>query len=378
MINKFKQYWTNKNQAETPDSFKKHWKGMAKSEEKGRWITVRGNKIFIGEGENVGNKLKDHFDRFKAKNKKKVDANGNKEKKDEKPKASTTEPKTSTYSQNKITDRKEFKGEQSLSGTYKDIEGRAFDKVHEKEDDILSKYDKEHGHVVNTDEFKHHFKDEGYNGSNAAAVQEPASYLAKRAFSENLKREGKHATFYAGSSGSGKSSAIRNLKQTANLLIKSAVVLDSNLSGASAINKIKEAKDMGKKPVIMFAYRHPHDALQGVISRMFDNPKEGGRLVPTKILANNIIGSWKNVSENIPKEFPGNKVRQYFIDNSVMGGKPKLVSLDEIKKMVKYPEEKELTAEFNQEIEKLYNNKNYAKQKYGQELSRSQYEGLIN
>lgn len=341
------------------NQFKEFWKNLNKTKDEPEWITVRGAHIPIKPGQSKSDAVASRFDSLK-------------DKKDD------SKVAKKEYGQKKITDPDKFERSKDISGGYRDIEDKAYDKISEHEDDILVAHKKEKGNVVNADDFKSHFKDIGYDGSNAAAVQEPSSYLGKRAYTENLKNGGEYAMLYAGSSGSGKTSAIDKLSKISKMKNKSAVILDGNLSGgSSSVKKVAEAVAAGKKPVIPFVYRKPEQALNGVISRMFDNPKEGGRLVPTKVIANNMMGSWKNVSEVLPKEFPG--IKRYFIDNSAMGGEPKIVSEAQMASLVSYPAtEEELVGQFNEEIKKLYEDKAYCKKIYGNTLTKKQYQGYIS
>jgi hypothetical protein len=250
-------------------------------------------------------------------------------------------------------------------------------KILEKEDQISADYKATHKRVVNADDFKNYFQDEGYTGHNAVAVQEPSSYLAGRAFTENLKNPEPFATFYAGSSGSGKTSAIKEIPELTKVRQKSAVILDSNLSNEdSAIKKVNETINVDKKPYFMFVARKPMDALHGVISRMFENPAESERLVPTKVIADNMIGSWYVQNKVIPREFPGAK--QFFIDNFEMGGKAKFITKEEMASRLSYPPAKEITDMFNKEITKLYNNPEISKKLYGNTLSWEQYKGFTD
>jgi hypothetical protein len=93
------------------------------------------------------------------------------------------------------------------------IESMAFKRIDDSSNEILNDYFNKKGKVVNTDEFRNYFRKDGYTGSNSASVQEPASELAKKAYSKALKNDGKYATLFAGGSGTGKTSAIKNIHQ---------------------------------------------------------------------------------------------------------------------------------------------------------------------
>lgn len=249
------------------------------------------------------------------------------------------------------TKMKSFERAKNLSGGDSKIEEAAFKKIATQEDKILKEYTEKHGKIVNTDSFRPFFKDDGYVGHNAAAVQEPSSYLAKKAFANGLKNDGEFATLYAGGSGTGKTSAIKDIPEMTEIVKKSSVVLDGNLSSfSSAIKKIEEADAAGKKVPIIYVYRDPMESFtEGVVKRMKRNKEEMGRLVPADVIANNHIGSWETVKELHEKGF---NVR--FIDNSNGAKNAKEVSFEELSQKIKYPEEKIMKEQFDAEAERLY------------------------
>lgn len=242
----------------------------------------------------------------------------------------------------------------NISGEYKNIESRAFARVDKDWEKILDDYKSKYGNVVNSYSFRPYFKADGYNGSNAAAVQEPSSELAKMAWANGLKNEGQFATLFAGGSGTGKTSAIKNIELAKDMVDNSAVILDGNLSSyGSAIKKIKQANDAGKVSPILYVYREPVDAMiNGVVKRSINNIDEMGRIVPTKVVADNHIGSWKTV-KRLAEE--GNTVIS--IDNSLGAKNAKIVPLNDLTEKVKYPSVEELTKLLNEEIKRLYENK---------------------
>jgi energy-coupling factor transporter ATP-binding protein EcfA2 len=257
-----------------------------------------------------------------------------------------------------VVDTSSFERAKDLTPEYRGIEDKAFERITKEEDSIIEKYlanpklSGESRKVVNTDNFRPFFKEDGYAGYNAAAVQEPSSYLSKKAYTKLLKENPEEqVVLLAGGSGSGKTSAVKGLPEIAETMKNSAAVVDSNLSSyESAVAKIKEAQSYGKIPVVDYVYRDPVDSLvEGVVKRMINNADEGGRLVPTKVVAGNHIDSWDVV----------NKLREdgvgvNFIDNSLGAKKARVSSWEEMTKKIKYPSKKELTDIFNKEIKKLY------------------------
>ncbi len=258
--------------------------------------------------------------------------------------------------------KKTFEGADNLKPDYKKVETKAFEKIAKEEDKLIDEYISKNGKVINTDNFRPLFKDVGYNGSNAAAVQEPSSYLSKKAFSrllaENLE---KYVTFLAGGSGSGKTSAIKNLPAIAKVNQKSAAILDSNLSSySSAIKRIEETQKAGKKVRIEYVYRDPIESFeQGVVTRMLNNPDEMGRLVPSSVVAGNHIDSF-----NVVRRLQDEGHRVVFIDNSLGQGKAKLIKREDLEKKVNLPSREELTEKFNSIAKKLYDDGKITREQY--------------
>lgn len=249
----------------------------------------------------------------------------------------------------KITDI--FKRAESLSPELRQIETKAFEKIATQGDQILADYKANNGKVVNADAMRPYFTDVGYAGHNAEAVQEPVSYLSKKAYTEGLKNKGKYATFTSGGSGAGKTSALENIPKYEHIADNSAVILDSNLSNIdSAIKKINQAVDAGKKPELFYVYREPVDALEnGVVKRMIENPAEKGRLVPNNVIADNTIGSFE-----VAKQLESKGVSVNFVDNSLGKGKQTITTSAEIEKKLQGLNRENLTKQFNQKIDEIY------------------------
>jgi hypothetical protein len=187
---------------------------------------------------------------------------------------------------------------------------------------MQKEYTEKFGRIVNPDNAKKLFIDVGYRGTNARAVQEASSALSKDVWRKTLKSNPeKDAVLYAGSSGSGKTTAVKNLlpKQ----IDSASAILDGNLSKySSARDRIAEAVRAGKRVVIDYVYREPVDAwINGVIKRMRTNAEEMGRIVPMSVFMENLKGSYETVKKLADEGF-----KVYFIDNSLGGGKQKLMS----------------------------------------------------
>ncbi len=278
--------------------------------------------------------------------------------------------------QQKITNPTQFSRATGLSPAHQTLESASFDHVINNEDSILTAYKAEHGKVINADNFRPYFKDVGYEGHNAAGVQEPSSYLAKRARTEALKNPGDYAIGTAGGSGVGKTSAADVIPSIKDLHDKSAMVLDSNFSSIDSAHKfINEVQKSGKEFVGVFTYRDAIDSLEnGIVKRMLTNPKEMGRLVPNEITAGNHIDSFDVVRQLVNE---GHTFR--FVDNSLGAGSAKEVSLSELEAKVKYPPREQLVKDFNAKVTQLYENKTPYRDSNGVEhtITKQQYEALI-
>jgi hypothetical protein len=163
---------------------------------------------------------------------------------------------------------------------------------------LLDEYHSKFGtKIANADNAKQLFGkggkfDSGYVGTNSAAVHEASSALNKDVWAANLKANPEpDALLYAGGSGSGKSSALKQLMPDAEKA--AAAVLDGNLSKlSSAKANISKAVAAGKVPHVVYVYRDPTDAwVNGVVKRMNDNKSEGGRIVPMSTFLQNTSGS---------------------------------------------------------------------------------------
>lgn len=245
------------------------------------------------------------------------------------------------------------------------------------EDALLENYFKENPKYVNADDFRPYFKEVGYtNGRLAAGVQEPASYLAKRARSIALRNPGEYVIGTAGGSGVGKTSATGQIPELEQLLGEAAMVLDSNFSSLkSAENFIKEAATAGKEFRGIFTYREFLDAIEnGIVKRMLTNKKEMGRLVPNKVTVLNHLGSFDVIKQLVKKGFD---IR--FVDNSLGVNKAKLVSLADLEKKIKYASKEDLLASANAKVKELYETKKPFIDSEGNTyyVSKEQYEKFI-
>lgn len=198
------------------------------------------------------------------------------------------------------------KRDNSLTGDDAAVQEASIRKYESDPEGMTQAYLQENGNVVNTDDARKLFADVGYKGYNAAAVHEAASALSKKALEALIKKapKGSDAFYLAGSSGSGKTTAVRGRLNTE--LNKAAFVLDGNLSRyETAIEKIHKAEAAGIKPTIVYVYRDPLEAWNnGVISRMLGTGRDAGRVVPVKEFMENLTGSIETVKRLISEGIP--------------------------------------------------------------------------
>lgn len=270
------------------------------------------------------------------------------------------------FIQPKIQDKAGFEKGQGLDARNSQIEDKAFNRILKDEDGILARHQAEFKKTVNTDDFRKHFTDDGYSGDNAASVQEPASYLAKRYWTKQLQNPQENVVFTAGGSGSGKTSAIKADPKLQAVVDDAAAVMDSNMSGLkSSLKKIKQAQEAGKNVTVYYVYRDPIDSFEnGVVHRMFTNKEEAGRLVPTSVTAENHIGSYQTALEldNLKDDLGIDVV---FIDNSLGFQNSKQTTRQALEKKVRFPRVQNLKAQMDAVAERIH--------KRGKDIKGKQY-----
>ncbi len=224
---------------------------------------------------------------------------------------------------------KDFPRNKGLSGEDSVVQEATIRKFLDEKETLVKDYLKENGNIVNTDDARKLFEDVGYNGTNSAATHEASSAVSNAAFDELLSKAkpGQDAYFMAGSSGSGKTTTVRN--KFGDELNKAAFVLDGNLSNyESALKKIVKAENKGVRPTIAYVYRDPSEAWNnGVIKRMLGNGRDAGRVVPLKEFLKNVTGSLNTVKKVINDGVP-----TVGFNNGQAGNVTEL-TIDDIKKL---------------------------------------------
>lgn len=281
--------------------------------------------------------------------------------------------KNSTISHKSTTESLKVKGtipensprliepDKSLVGENAKVQELSITKYQKNAPQLTEQYIKDNGKVINTDEARKLFKDVGYKGSNAAAVQEAASAVSKDAWQKLLNTSDKQdVLIYSGGSGTGKTSAVKNIFPSE--VSDAGAILDGNLSSIkSAKSRVTEAINAGKTPHIIYVYREPVDAwINGVVKRMKSNVEEGGRVVPLSVFLENHKGSY-----NVVKDMLGSGVDVKMVDNSLGKGNQNVLSLDKFN-AIKYSDN--LKNELLNKTKQLYDNK---------QITKEQYEALI-
>lgn len=225
-----------------------------------------------------------------------------------------------------ITD---FERDENLVDEDAALQEQAIEHYVKNKEELVDQYIEEFGNVANTDDARKLFAEQGYTGTNAAAFHEAASALNKVVVRE-LSMVGKNnqVTMFAGGAGSGKTTAISGLKK--DIIAASDVVVDGTMSKyESSLKSVDRFLKAGKNVDINYVYREPEDAwVNGVIKRMKDNPKEGGRVVTLSHFLDNTKGSYSTVrtflESGLDKQ-PG--VTISVIDNSLGKGKTNFMDM---------------------------------------------------
>ena len=229
-----------------------------------------------------------------------------------------------------------------LTPVQKTMESRFRAAVSRDPEGMKAKYRAKFGNVLSADNAKELSLDYERNRTDGApAVHEPASWLVKQLYAEELAKPappGKEnkVLFTAGGAGAGKTSAIGQIGHVSSLNDKAQIIYDGTLRPASkAVRVVQQALDAGKEAHVVFCYRHPEEAFRdGILGRASRQEAEigSGRTVPLSEFAiqhASVLDSMKVLAEKY-KNDP--RVSLTVIDNSRGRGKAQMVDLKDIPK----------------------------------------------
>lgn len=219
-----------------------------------------------------------------------------------------------------------FPRAKGLSEADQAVEAAAIEKYVNNREALVQEYLEKNGNVVNNDLAKRQFADVGYKGTNSRAIQDVAGELSDDAFEYLLKTAPQgQVIFTAGGSGAGKSTVISAALEA---IPDVAAIVDGNLSKlASARRRIEQVRAAGKEPGVLYVFRKPSEAWEGVVGRMLNNPDELGRGVPLEVFDENTRGAL-NVARTLYHE--GVPVR-LFENKKTGAGEVDISKLDRLK-----------------------------------------------
>ncbi len=230
-------------------------------------------------------------------------------------------------------------------------------------------YQMKFGNVLNADNAKELSKDYRSDRSMAAAVHEPASWLIKQLWKDELAQtrpEKANVVFFtAGGAGSGKTSSIEGDPAAKAVLQKAQIVYDGTLRPAGkAIERIQQALDAGKEAAVMYVHRDPVEAFtDGILGRAARQEAihGTGRTVPlSEFVAqhSSIDASMKQLYDRF-KDNP--KFSFGVIDNTGEAGKQKRTTLEQLPPSREY---NELRSELEGKLDEAYSKGNISQKIY--------------
>jgi hypothetical protein len=177
------------------------------------------------------------------------------------------------------------------------------------------------GKVINTDIARELSPDYRGNRTLSANVHEPASAFTKQYYAELLKQPPKqdsYVLFTGGGTGAGKTTSLDAVPDIVNA---AEMVYDTNMNKLpSAVKKIDQALDSGRRVSIAYTFRDPVEALtEGALSRAMRMKKElgSGRTVPIEEHLKTHIGARQTIDQLMKKYADNPNVDFTVIDNSL-------------------------------------------------------------
>ncbi len=148
------------------------------------------------------------------------------------------------------------KADYHLSPKERAIETRFRRKIAADPKRMMMEYRANFGNVLNADNAKELSDDFKKDRTKSAAVHEPASWLIKQLWKEDLADKSKHTVFFtAGGAGAGKTTAI-NQVAPGTFSAKGDIIFDGTMRpAASAEKKVQQALDAGKAVAILYGGR---------------------------------------------------------------------------------------------------------------------------
>jgi hypothetical protein len=209
-----------------------------------------------------------------------------------------------------------------LSPTDRGIEARFAEQIQRDPEAVLAAYealpDTRGGKIVNTDEARALSPD--YNASNrtralyAAAVHEPASWIAARQYERLLARppETGQVLILGGGGGSGKTSSLDKIEP--GFEDRYDAIYDTTLAGeAKAVRTVEQALATGRTVKITLVARDPFESIvRGVIPRA----AKSGRTVPIKVAAKAHEDVPRTLAALVERYANDDRVRFEVVDNT--------------------------------------------------------------
>ena len=257
--------------------------------------------------------------------------------------------------------------EQTLTPEQHEVEERFAKQIKQDPQAAINEYREKFGNVVNPDNAKELSIDyRADRASNAAAVHEPSSWLAKQVYSQILKEpvpEGKLNTvlFMMGGPGAGKSTAVENATALTSVVKQANAIVDGTFSKPeAAIPRVDQAIAAGRSAVIVYVHRDPTEAFEnGVLTRA---SKPAGRATPIDYAAAASVGVRESLGKLL-EHYKGNgRVAFVGIDNSKGVHRAEVVPVDELPKVTKTADG--LKKEFGAILEKKYAEGNVSQKVY--------------
>lgn len=253
------------------------------------------------------------------------------------------------------------------------IESRFARQVEGSPEEAFAQYaklkDSEGGKVLSTDVARELSDDYLADRTKSSAVHEPASWLIKQLYAKRLSESPKGnelpvVLFTGGGTGSGKTTAIKNVAALRQVHERAQIVYDTNLkSYAGSKQKIDDAIASGKTVVVAYVVRDPIKSYrEGVLKRAARQEIEfgTGRIVSMDVHADTHAESLNTVKKLADEYEKNPNVIISILDNNGAYGKSRLTSLSKVTDI----DYNELIKKLPDEVEKAYANGEISKTVY--------------